>query len=551
MKTVDVLLVLPPMYQLGRIPDYNPKEPMALMYLAAVLRQEGYTTTIIDAGLLALSIEETINEISSYKSWIIGFSVLQRALPSLKLIVQKLRQQDIASHICCGGITATLSAPYILSGIPEINSIVMGEGEYTFLKLVRAVLHNTSWKHLEGIAFQQNGRVIINPPAKKPHINILPFPVRDLLPICLEKTNYATILASRGCYANCTFCSNSSFERVSVGYKWRGRSPENLAEEIETLLQKYGVKVFKFNDPNIFGPGIQGREHVANFCKEIIHRGMTGLHFMGFCRADNIDYDIACLMRKAGFERLLIGIETSNPEVLRLFRKGESLTKIKKTITILRKTGIDLIPGFMIFNPYTTVQTLKEDIIFLEEYKFTPTLSKNLRVFDGAPIQSILASEGRLIRRNPIEGYHEYIVDRQVAAIYMSLKTAYVMWIDTFKKSYQEEIWGIKKAPSFTDRETYYSLTRLIFSLELALLKKLIYWVENNFTLEEIASYIKRLKSQLLLIEEFVVDSTNSPPKENISVDGLDGDKLAHQIFSMLTAQPFRTFPERYRWQND
>jgi radical SAM superfamily enzyme YgiQ (UPF0313 family) len=95
-------------------------------------------------------------------------------------------------------------------------------------------------------------------------------------------------------------------------------------------------------------------------------------------------------MREVGFKRLVFGIEDVNPEVLRLFRKGESIDTIKKSIAILREVGIDLDSGFMIFNPYTTLQTLKQDIAFLEEYELTPSLCKALQVFDGVPLQAIL-----------------------------------------------------------------------------------------------------------------------------------------------------------------
>jgi len=63
MNKLDALLVLPPMYQTGRIPDYNPKEPMGLMYIAATLRRNGYSIEILDADILALTLEETVAEL--------------------------------------------------------------------------------------------------------------------------------------------------------------------------------------------------------------------------------------------------------------------------------------------------------------------------------------------------------------------------------------------------------------------------------------------------------------------------------------------------------
>ncbi|MDD3607974.1 MAG: hypothetical protein PHQ20_04250 [Candidatus Moranbacteria bacterium] len=74
MKKLDVLLVLPPMYQSGRVSDYNPKEPMGLMYLSSTLKEHSYSVEILDADILALTIEETVDEIVKKPAMIIGFS---------------------------------------------------------------------------------------------------------------------------------------------------------------------------------------------------------------------------------------------------------------------------------------------------------------------------------------------------------------------------------------------------------------------------------------------------------------------------------------------
>jgi len=81
MNELDALLILPPMYQSGRIPDYNPKEPMGLMYIGAALRHNGHSAEILDADILALTLEETVAEIMKRPAKVIGFSVMQRALP--------------------------------------------------------------------------------------------------------------------------------------------------------------------------------------------------------------------------------------------------------------------------------------------------------------------------------------------------------------------------------------------------------------------------------------------------------------------------------------
>ncbi|MDD5567175.1 MAG: radical SAM protein [Patescibacteria group bacterium] len=549
MQTIDVLLVLLPMYQSGRTPDYNPKEPMGLMYLAASLRTAGFSVEILDADVLALTIDETLSRITKCGAKVIGFSVLQRALPSVKLLVEGLRKNGITAHICCGGITATMSAEHILQRIPGIDSIVLGEGDLSFRDLVAKVIGNSDWHNLLGVAFR-NSSVVTNGPSPKPDLDSLAHASRDLLTFCLLKTNYATILASRGCYGVCTFCSNCSFERISTGPNWRPRNPVDVVDEIEQLRRECGVTVFKFNDANLFGPGRDGRRHVVTLCDEILRRNLNDLHLMGFCRSNDVDDEIANLMRRAGFERLLVGIESFDPSTLRIFRKGESQATILQMIRVLHKAEIGLIPGFMIFNPYTAISSLIRDLDFLERFGFMPTLSKALRVFDGTPIQALLSSEGRLIWRSPLEGYHEYLIDPRLAAIYMALKTVSVEWIDLVKKTYQDELWGIKKAPTFNQRKSFDTLSRLVFDIELQTLRALIDWTEHGYSLGDIRSLVAKLKQRLWAVETFILTESNlSEPRLNVG--SFSETEMASRIHSILQTKVFRTFPEQYRWRDD
>ncbi len=546
----DALLVLPPMYHSGRIPDYNPKEPMGLMYLSSALRKAGLKTKILDADIMALTIDETVEEIRVDPSRIIGISVMQRALPSVKLLVEKIRERSIDSHLCCGGFTATLSAKHILEKIPQIDSIVLGEGENTFPELVKSLINNREWRGISGTAYKGEKGIVINLPAEKPEFACLEWPSRDLLEYCLGKTNYATILGSRGCYGVCTFCSNQSFERSSIGANWRGRNPEDIVDELEHLKNEHRINVFKFNDPNMFGPGKSGKQHVIDICTQIIKRKLAPLHIMGFCRSNDISLETAKLMRFAGFERMLIGIESVNPEIIKVFKKGESLETIYQSIDIFRQVDIDIVPGFMIFNPYTTLDTLKVDLAFLEKYRFTPTLSKALRVFDGTPIQEILDNQDRLIWQSPFEGYHEYLVDSNVAAIYMSLKIVFVEWIDLLRKTYQNELWEIKKAYNFKERKAFDNLSMMIFSIEKEMLKVLISWIEKGFAFGDIYNQLEKVKSLLMNVENYIAKSVG---ENNLLLDvgKFSIQYIAEKIHSILLNKIHITFPEKYRWKDD
>lgn len=545
-KSIDILLVLPPLYQGGREPDYNPKEPMGLMYLSPGLREDGWNTEIFDADIEAKTIKETIRYISLKNPAIVGFSVFQRALPSLELIVKEMRGAGYAGHITCGGITPTLSFKAMLDRLGNsIDSVVLGEGEHTLRELASKVLSGNGWRSTDNIAYRYNGQTVSTKRTLPPEPRDLPHPSRDYLQFCLEKTNYATILGSRGCYGICTFCSNFTFESSHHGKRWRPRDPLDIVDEIENLFTSYRVNVFKFNDPNMFGPGKRGREHVMQVCQEISRRKLQ-LHMMGFCRGNDITADpyIAKQLRAAGFERLLVGIESSDDFILRKFRKGESISEMKKAIDVLNSADISTVAGFMIFNPYTTLESLKRDVCFLKERGFTPILSKALRVFDETPIQRLLEIEGRLVYSNPFEGYHNYTMPQDIAAIYASMKTVFIHCLDKIRAAHQTRIWEIKKSDSFRDRQDFNELSSLFFRVESALLEQLIIWTQTqDFTIDTINDFLKPIYAHFRKVGLAL--------RIDICQIITPRDFVARQIFTIMKEKPWNTFLEKYRWGQD
>lgn len=545
-----VLLLMPPLYQTGREPDYNPKEPMSLMVLAAQLRRNKIATEILDADVEALSLSQTTKEVIFRRPQVLGISVFQRSLPSVESLIKELKSSGLKdTHIVLGGITATLSHEAILRRLGRlIDCVVLGEGEDSLVELSQKVLSGQDWKNTSGIAFMHNDEIVVTSPPKKIDPSKYPPPSRDYLGFCSKKTSYATVLSGIGCYGRCTFCSNYTFEAFSGdGPRWRGRNPEEVVEEMAQINRRHGIRVFKFNDPNLFGPGRKGREHVVQICQGIVDRSLD-LNLMAFCRGDDIlaDPDVLPLMKQAGFERLLIGVEASNNQVLDLLQKDETIEKMEKAIDLIQSQGMSVVIGFMIFNPYTTKKTLRQDLAFLRRRGFSPTLSKPLRVFDGTPIQGLLDESGRLIACNPFDGYHEYIVPADIAAIYMSMKHLSVNWLDTLKKHYQSRIWEVKKAPSFHERTDYYSLSDHIFNLEADWMEILLDWVDNGFTQAEIRDVLDQLwkKRFAPVLEALGVDSRDQEVFLPLEV-------LASQVYGTIKGKPHDTFPEKYRWQND
>lgn len=132
----------------------------------------------------------------------------------------------------------------------------------------------------------------------------------------------------------------------------------------------------------------------------------------------------------------------------------------------------------------------------------------------------------------------------------MALKTVSVEWVDLVKKTYQDELWGIKKAPAFNQRESFDKLSRFVFDIEFRTLRALIAWTEHGYSIEDITSLVAELKQRLQVVETFVITESNIADLR-LNVSSFSETEMANRINSIFQTKVFRTFPEQYRWRDD
>lgn len=503
---MDVLLVLPNVFFTNRIGDHESKEPIGLLYLAAVLRHAGYKVSVVQADYYGLSVEQTIDVILLHNPSVVGFSITQRAVNSTALIVKLLRKRGYTGHITSGGYFPSLCTEAFLAKIPEIDSAVIGEGENTFLELIKCLDYREPWDTLLGLAYRDHGAVVIN--QLRPFItnlDTIPFPIRDLLNDAFWRMGYATLISSRGCYGNCTFCPQNAFKKKNLGPRWRGRSPENVVTEIESISRNSGISMFKFNDDNIFGPGQDGCQRVIGICEEIISRGIKA-KYMAYCRINDINHKTMTLMRRAGFERLLVGVESSQPAILREYKKGISPDQVRKKFSLLESLGFSVIPGFMMFNPYSSLQQIERDLDFLRETKsFGVSITKTLKIHDSTEIKERLLTAGKLKLVPFDKGYHEYTVENSVARVFKAVKLIWGKLIDPMQADYQDFVTRLKKSVSFNQRQAYDHYLQLVWEIQADTMVRLINWVRTDkIDRAEVVSLISEVQSRLNKVIQYL-----------------------------------------------
>jgi len=255
---------------------------------------------------------------------------------------------------------------------PDIDFVVIGEPDHTMVELVgileQGIMRNL--KKIGGIAFIKNGQKIITHPRPViQDLDSLPFPARHLLPMdayfAAVKENpvrgeirkpWASMITSRGCPYNCVFCS----VHVVMGRKWRGRSPENVIDEIEQLVHTYRIKQIDFEDENM----TLNKKRMETICDLIVKRGLDiEWYTPNGVRADTLDENLLTKMRESGCKKLRIAPESGVQRVVdQIIKKNLNLKEVEKAVVLSKKVGIKVGCFFVIGLIGETKEDIKESI---------------------------------------------------------------------------------------------------------------------------------------------------------------------------------------------
>ena len=364
---MKIVLIFPPnIYQ-----TKQSMPPLGIAWLAAVLRENGFKDVVlIDSMANRYSNEDIISLLKKQRPDLIGISFGTQIRFSAFDLARLAKKNFPGIPIVVGGPHPTLTSQDTLENIPEIDIVVRGEGEISFLNLVKTIESGGSLAEVKGISFRdKNGKVIHNPPELSiQDLDGLPLPARDLLPMekyeqttFLSKKRATSILSSRGCPYYCVFCSVSE----QWGHRIRHRSPQNVVDEIEHLLKNHpfleGIRFFD----DVF---TMDKNRVIEICHEILKRK---LNFVWECeaRANTIDGELVREMRRAGCEFIDLGIESGSDRILKNIKKSITVEQAITAAKIIKKAGIGLKAFFMHGLPGETYEDIKKTV-FLSRYLY-------------------------------------------------------------------------------------------------------------------------------------------------------------------------------------
>ncbi len=346
-------------------------------YAAAALERKGFDTIFLNEAVEASSFDNTKEKILTFNPDILFINAVYFWEHTYVLFdfIAELRSLGFSGHINLFGFFPSLIYRKILKKYKQVDSIAVGEFEHTITELAEAIKNNKSLESIEGLALKSclnDNASRIRTPVKNP--DEFAFPKRSTL------EGVVTILASRGCYNHCSFCPIPSF--YNRGPLWRGRSPENVADEIGDLVSK-GVKDFYFCDPNFIGPGTTGKKRIIHMMDLI---KPMNIKFGMETRPQDLDDDILAKLVDAGFETLLMGVESGSSDILDRIGKSSLPNHSSKAIKLCRKHGIEPEIGFLMFVPDSSLKDLKKNMSFLMENKLLDNLERTANLLSHSQI---------------------------------------------------------------------------------------------------------------------------------------------------------------------
>jgi len=345
--------------------------PLGLLYLAASLKKDGFNVTVMDPTPQGLSTEDIIDSIGKEKPVLVGLSAMTPGIKSAVRLATKIREAFKDYPLICIGGAHINSDPEFINRFSNFDFAVVGEAELTIVELVKQIK-----------AKEKPKGVIYAKPIDD--LDVLPLPARGLIDIKQyrgaadkkKKVPPATMITSRGCPFQCSFCSRPVFRK-----KLRVRSPKNIVDEMESIAAAHDNR-FSFVDDTL----TLNRKTILGVCDEIIKRKLK-FKWMGMTRATSLDDELAAKLRQAGCDDLFIGVESGNERIRNeVIKKNVTDQAIFDAIRVCRKndihTNIFLILGF----PTETHKEIRDTITFGRRCKTDLMGIKMLIPLPGADI---------------------------------------------------------------------------------------------------------------------------------------------------------------------
>jgi anaerobic magnesium-protoporphyrin IX monomethyl ester cyclase len=417
---MNILLVVPPLPSLYYTANVI-FPPLALMYVASVLEQDGHDVQIRD-----LTIDKSPIDYSSVD--IVGVTC---TTPQYNAALQIAKEaHEHGKIVLMGGVHVTFTAEETLK-TGYVDYVIRGEGEDTVRELCRALqehgrrfdpmkIHGISW-------YDPETKSVMHSPERHAimDINRIPYPARHLVdmkgyPSRLNNQRATTLLGSRGCPYKCVYCVVPNMNSAI----YRQRSPESIVDEVEHIVDNYGVSGILFVDDN-FTINIH---NTMRFCEELMRRKID---ILWWCqsRADTLlkHEEMVDKMAQSGCYMVFLGLESPNERVLKSYNKKLKGDEGEQVVKLLSKYGIKTMGSFMMGEIHETEEEVENTINYATHIDPTYAQFSILTPFPGTKLFAMIKDRILHFNWELFDGAHsvlrlDYLTKDQIEGL---LKKAY------------------------------------------------------------------------------------------------------------------------------
>ncbi len=382
--------------------------------LAAIVEQKGGQVGILDLNALRVKYEGNqvptnviVEEISSEKWDLIGIGGLTTTYSRIKQLSPLIRKYAPNSLFIGGGGWSSYNPNEILELVPELDVIVIGEGEETFAELYDEMDKGSrDLEKVKGLCLRDKnlGYKFTAPRALIADLNTVPYPAYDLmeteiyfkfssLPLSAASFNSkrrASTVWERGCPRGCTFCSHNGMSRIDLqniygegdrkaGEKLvrisdkendtfqlpaRWPTPEYAVNNVKLLKEKFDVDFVSILDENM----TSNLKWTKEFCDLYVKEGLDKTvkwGTLGDAPSVAVKPEIIPIMRDSGCAYISFGFESASDKVLNEdIQKGQLRAHLQKTVDTLKAAKMTPITTFMIGNMHENINDLMETVDF-------------------------------------------------------------------------------------------------------------------------------------------------------------------------------------------
>lgn len=380
---------------------FQDQDNLGLRYLMSSVQKAGFGAQIVTyqsnpAPLVDLVLRE--------RPEVIGFSLIfQYMAPDFSRVIEALRDAGIVAHITMGGHYPSFDYAEVLRRMSGLDSVVRFEGEPTLVELMQRIGAGEDWRTIKGIAYRSEGGEAFATPLRPSvaDLDTLPWPYRDDIDYQAHQLPTASVLGSRGCPWDCSFCSIRPFYEAQEGPLRRLRRPEAVVDEMCVVRRERNVPVFLFQDDDFLAGGTRARQWACDIADGLVRAGMAGkIAFKMSCRSDEIHE--VCMKRliAGGLTHVYMGVENGDPQGLINMSKRITPEQHHRAGRILKDLGLSFDFGFMLLDPYSTLGMVRTNIDFLESFVgdgWAVASFCRMLPYAGTPVKAKLEQEGRLL----------------------------------------------------------------------------------------------------------------------------------------------------------